>query len=864
MNAISEYVRAIVWVGMIVGSAAADDWPQWMGPERDNVWRESGVLREFPEGGPAVVWRAPVGIGFAGPAVSGGRVFLSDFVTQENVKVANFSRSEFTGIERILCFDEATGGELWRHEYPLTYTVSYPSGPRCTPCVDQDRVYTLGAEGSLFCFDVETGAVRWSRDLTSDYSAESPLWGYAAHPLIDGDKLLTLAGGEGSHIVALNKLTGEEIWRSVTASSQGYSPPTIVRAGGVRQLVLLTPSSVTSVDPETGSPYWSVPYEATSGSIIMSPVMSGNYLYAAGYKNKNLLLELARDRPAAEVVWRDLPRLISPVNVQPFVEGDVLYGFDQRGVLRAVRLPEGELLWQANDVVTERAAGNGTAFLVRNEDRHFLFTELGELVIAKLEAEGFEELDRARVIRPSNVSSGRDIVWSMPAFANRRAYIRNDNELICIDLSQESVDAARVDANAFDFIVGTWTSVKDGISMTTEVQPILGGAALQATTILDENNATIATAVFTFDARARRWTRTWFNNTGQRSTFVGKMNRDGTIALEQTAFDGRAIDPPQSRLFYSPGPGRDGFVLDWQSRGREGEWAPRPSPYIHERVDRPAAPNGEGRIAFVSKRTGDWEIFTMKPDGTDVRNMTSHPRADHFPRWIAGGTRLSFRSQRDRDDGAWDRWEVDIDGTDAAKIPMLDRLNNPEVGEFPEIHPSGSYIVNAVEREGEQDLYLFRYDGGGARALAPAPGLDYRARFSPDGARVLFISERDGNPEIYTIHADGTRLARLTRNDASERYARWSPDGSRIAFASDRDGNGLEIYVMDADGSNPRRLTNNEVEDGEVSWSPDGRRLAYRSDAFGNSEICVVDVETGEITNLTNHDAYDGEPAWSP
>ena len=416
--------------------------------------------------------------------------------------------------------------------------------------------------------------------------------------------------------------------------------------------------------------------------------------------------------------------------------------------------------------------------------------------------------------------------------------------------------------NAFDAMEGTWTSEKDGFTITSTFRPILEGAAWQMTAILDDNNLESNTAIFTYDGRAKLWTRTWFNNVGQRSTFQGPMLADGSIALEQISFAGNPIDPPQSRLLYTKT--ESGFVLDWQSRSADGEWKPRPKPYVHERVDRPQRPDGEGRIAFISKRTGDWEIFTMAPDGSDVRNVTSHPKGGHFPRWIAGGTRLAFRSQRGRDDDGWDRYEVDIDGTDVVKVPMLERLNNPDLGLFPEVHPSGSYVVNAKETDGELDLFLARFDGQVIGPLAPAKGADYRAKFSPDGSRVLFISERDGNPEIYTVRIDGRELRRLTTNEGLDRYAEWSPDGSRIAFASDRDGESLEVYVMNADGSDPRRLTNNKVEDGEISWSPDGTRLVFRSDAFGNSEVCVVEIATGKISNLSKNKAYDAEPVWSP
>lgn len=414
----------------------ADDWPQWMGPLRDNVWRETGVITRFPDGGPQILWRTPIAGGYSGPAVAGGRVYVTDYRTADGVRSDNFERREQTGVERVLCLDEVTGQILWQHEYPVRYTVSYPSGPRCTPNVEGDLVWTLGAEGDLYCFETTTGRVLWSVDLKRKYGTKAALWGYAAHPLIDGDRLLCLAGGSGSHIVALDKKTGAEIWRSSTSPEQGYSPPTIIKCAGVRQLVLLKPDAVTSISPETGQEYWSIPYEATNGSIIMSPVFNGEFLYAAGFSSKNLLIRLDLKRPGATEVWRDRSDAISPVNVQPFLLGDVLYGFDQKGLLRALRLPDGELLWETSDVTGKRPAGSETAFLVRQEDHFWLFNELGELLIARLTPDGYHEIDRAKVIEQTNTAIRRDVVWSMPAFASRHAYIRNDREIICVNLAQ--------------------------------------------------------------------------------------------------------------------------------------------------------------------------------------------------------------------------------------------------------------------------------------------------------------------------------------------------------------------------------------------------------------------------------------------
>jgi outer membrane protein assembly factor BamB len=418
----------------------ADDWIHWMGPNRNNTWNETNIIDRFPEGGPPVVWRTKIAGGYAGPAVAAGRVFVSDYVTKDDVKIANFERTKSTGTERILCLDEATGKEIWKHEYPVTYGISYPAGPRCTPVVDGERVYVLGAEGQLTCLTVDKGDVVWEVDLVKQYETKAALWGYAGHPLIDGDNLISLAGGNGSHAVAFDKKTGKEKWRTQTAPEQGYCPPTIIEAGGVRQLILPQPDAITSVNPETGEAYWEVPYEATSGSIIMSPIKAGDYLYVAGYSQKSALLKLATDKPAADVVWRDKARdAISPVNVQPFYseKDNLLYGMDQSGDLCALDLVSGKRVWATPAPVSKRRTGNGTAFIVRQADRYWLFNENGELIIAKLSPEGYEEIDRAQVIKPTNTAFGRDVVWSMPAFANKKAFIRNDEEIICVDLEKK-------------------------------------------------------------------------------------------------------------------------------------------------------------------------------------------------------------------------------------------------------------------------------------------------------------------------------------------------------------------------------------------------------------------------------------------
>ena len=429
--------RIAVWVAVLGTSARADDWPQWMGVQRDNVWREQGIVETLPKGEIAKLWRTKIGGGYAGPAVAQGRVYVTDLVTPANVKVDNFTRGKFSGTERVLCLDEATGKELWKHSYPATYTISYPAGPRCTPVVHDGKVYTLGAEGNLLCFAVATGKVLWEKDFKKEYGTKSALWGYASHPLVDGNKLICVVGGKGSHTVAFDKDTGAELWRALTAKEQGYSPPTIVTAGGVRQLLSFRPDAVGGLDPETGKEYWSLPYGATSGSVIMAPIVSGNLLFVAGYSQKNLMVKLAADRPAGEILWRDTPKIaMSPVNVQPFLEDGILYGFHETGELRAVKFDTGEILWRTTKPIAGgRAQGSETAFIVHHRDRFVLFNELGQLIFCKMSAKEYAEDSRCDVLKPTNNAFGRQVLWCAPAFANKRMYVRNDEEIVCVDLA---------------------------------------------------------------------------------------------------------------------------------------------------------------------------------------------------------------------------------------------------------------------------------------------------------------------------------------------------------------------------------------------------------------------------------------------
>ena len=169
--------RSLLLLAILAAPAFADDWPQWFGPQRDGVWRETGIVDKFPEGGPKVLWRTPIGAGYSGPAVTGGKVYITDRVLEKGVSNPGNSfdaKTPVQGKERVLCLDEATGKVLWKHEYPSDYQISYASGPRANPAVSGGKVYTLGAMGDLVCLDANSGSLVWSKNLMSAYKTKVP------------------------------------------------------------------------------------------------------------------------------------------------------------------------------------------------------------------------------------------------------------------------------------------------------------------------------------------------------------------------------------------------------------------------------------------------------------------------------------------------------------------------------------------------------------------------------------------------------------------------------------------------------------------------------------------------------------------
>ena len=452
-------LAVLVTVFVTMMPIEAKDWPQWRGEERLGLWTEDGILTSFPDEGLTVKWRVPVNGGYAGPAVADGRIFVLDYVETEP--------RTMDGTERILALDEATGEVLWTHEWATTYRMlmfTYATGPRATPTVDGDRVYVTGSTGRILCLDVESGAVIWERDTVVEYDTNIPVWGTSSAPLIDGDRAIFLVGGEpDALVVAFDKHTGEEVWRAIESRTEmGYHQPSIIEAGGTRQLIVWHPRGLSSLDPESGELFWEEEFPARANMTVADAVQSGSYLFVSGFYSGSLMMRLATDRPDARALWRGENNRVMENGIEvaestglhsvmttPLIVGDYIYGIGSHGQVRGLLAETGERLWEAEGLTNRNRWGS--VYFVKHEDRYFVYNENGDLIIVTFTPTGYQELDRTHLLNPTSRSgyggarpgsrsrfrhgqSDRLVVWSHPAFANRHVVLRNDEEIIRVSL----------------------------------------------------------------------------------------------------------------------------------------------------------------------------------------------------------------------------------------------------------------------------------------------------------------------------------------------------------------------------------------------------------------------------------------------
>lgn len=418
--------------GLPLPTLRADDWPQWRGVNRDGVWHETGIVERFDTPQLKWRWRAEIGSGYSGPTVADGRVYVTDRLVEPKQ------------VERVHCFDEKTGKSLWSYTYDCPYSdVGYQAGPRASVSIDEGRAYALGTMGHLHCFDAKTGELLWKHDCLTEYQIRMPIWGIAASPLVEGDLVIVQIGGTGACVVAFDKRTGREVWRALDDRAS-YSAPIMMEQAGRRVLVCWTGDNVVGMDPATGSVFWKHPFRPNRMVIsISTPVVDDERLFVTSFYDGSLMLRVPRDTLTAELAWRRQGKderntdALHSIIATPYLADGFVYGVDSYGELRCLNGQTGDRIWESQEPTPKARWSN--IHMVRNGDRMFMFNERGELIIARLSPEGYEEIDRTKLIEPTTeqLRQRGGVCWAHPAYANRHVFIRNDKEIVCASLAKE-------------------------------------------------------------------------------------------------------------------------------------------------------------------------------------------------------------------------------------------------------------------------------------------------------------------------------------------------------------------------------------------------------------------------------------------
>jgi outer membrane protein assembly factor BamB len=411
---------------IMIASVRADDWPQWRGPNRDGVWRETDILESIPASGLDMRWRAKVGAGYSGPVVAQGRVFVTDHQFDPEV-------------ERVICFDERTGKSLWVHSYATTYKdMEYGNGPRASPTVHDGKVYTLGTQGHLFCLDASKGEVVWKKSLVEDLHGQIPHYGASAAPLIVGDLLIVCSGGQpDASVIALDSKTGEVRWQALP-DRPAYSAPILVNAGGGEQIIVWTADSVASLEPASGKIHWQVPWKAVfdPAQMVASPVNHKDMLLCLGaWSRGSKMLKLDTAKPAASILWETNSKPTTTISTPLFQDDDYFYAILGNGSLGCLEAATGKEVWTTREPTS---GSYGNAHLTPNGDRVFLFNHVGHLILARLTPKGYEERGRCLLVEPTaGYRAQGPITWAHPAYANKCVFARNDRELVCASLAAD-------------------------------------------------------------------------------------------------------------------------------------------------------------------------------------------------------------------------------------------------------------------------------------------------------------------------------------------------------------------------------------------------------------------------------------------
>lgn len=455
---------SLVWFLAAGVAAPGGDWPQFLGPQRNGLSDETGLLEAWPPSGPPLVWKQPVGTGYSAPSVLGERLVLHHRIGGEEI---------------VECFQALTGESLWKYSYPSRFSdpYGYNNGPRCTPLLTADRCFTYGAEGKLVCLSLTDGRHLWTRDTARDFRVPEGFFGVGCTPILEGDKLIVLVGGQpNAGVVAFDAATGRTLWQAVGRETwQGvpdengepyewtgeemvvsYSSPVAATIHGQRHLLCLMRQGLVSLDPQTGRErfkYWfrSTLHESVNAA---APVVVGDaVMISAAYRVGAACLKVHPDGRGYDVVWRDRQNLQTHWSTAIPWQGHY-YGFsgrhEQEGELRCVEAATGRVVWSTTgwnqpldrlgqnpvtgeivdrttgQVVPWPFYGRGSAILA--DGKFIVLGERGTLALVEATAEAFREVSRCRAPEMTYPS------WTAPVLANGRLYLRDEDSLVCLDL----------------------------------------------------------------------------------------------------------------------------------------------------------------------------------------------------------------------------------------------------------------------------------------------------------------------------------------------------------------------------------------------------------------------------------------------
>lgn len=439
--------RLLCLFALCAGSAAlaqdksGTDWPTFLGPDHTGVARETEIAASWPADGPPLVWEKKVGTGYSAPSVIGNRLVLHHRVGNEEI---------------VQAYDAKTGAESWEYKNGSAFKdpYGYNNGPRCTPLLTKTHCYTLGAAGHLACVEIETGKKVWSRDLQADYRIPRAFFGIGCTPILEGDKLIVLVGGQrplkgeesACGVVAFNAKTGKPIWNAVgkptwdgaTRPKRGpytwtgeetvvsYSSPIAATINGKRHLLCLVRQGLVSLDPETGTERFKYWFRATVHESVNAarPVVIGDkILLSAAYRMGSVLLKVNSEGDAVEEVWRNPKNLLAHWST-PIVANGFAYGFSGRheseGELRCIDLKDGSVQWSTK--------GFGRGSKIKVGDKFVILGERGTLAFSNVNSKTYDEIARIKYKQIHHPS------WTAPVLSQGLLYLRCEDAMICLDL----------------------------------------------------------------------------------------------------------------------------------------------------------------------------------------------------------------------------------------------------------------------------------------------------------------------------------------------------------------------------------------------------------------------------------------------